>query len=248
MRLAVAGATGTVGRHVVAAAERAGHDVVPLSRSAGTDLLADVGVAAALAAADAVVDVTSTAALGRRRSVAFFTRVTEVLLRAERLAEVPHHLALSVVGIDRIDAGYYAGKLRQEALIAASPQPSTVLRAAQFHEFAGQVAGLARLGRWTAVPRALVRPMAAEEVGARLVELAAAPPSGRAPDLVGPRDEVLASMVRRLLDARGDRSRVVELALPGRYWRGLASGALRGDSAATRGTLTFDNWLAMSRW
>ncbi|GAA2752933.1 SDR family oxidoreductase [Amnibacterium kyonggiense] len=247
MRLAVAGATGTVGRHVVAAAERAGHVVVPLSRRTGTDLLADVGVAAALEGADAVVDVTSTAALGRRGSVAFFTRVTETLLRAERIAHVPHHVALSIVGIDGIDAGYYAGKLRQEALIAASDRSGTVLRAAQFHEFAGQVAGLVHVGRWTAVPRGLVRPVAAAEVGARLVELATAAPQGRAPDLVGPRDEVLASMVRRLLASRGDRSRVVELALPGRYWRGLASGVLRGDAGATRGTVTFDDWLAAER-
>jgi uncharacterized protein YbjT (DUF2867 family) len=247
VRLVVAGATGTVGRHVVAAAERAGHVVVPLSRSTGSDLLSGVGVAVALDGADAVVDVTSTAAIGRRRSIAFFERITTALLHAERQVGVPHHVALSVVGIDRIDAGHYAGKLRQEAVLTASDQPSTVLRAAQFHEFAGQVADLVRIGPWSAVPRALVRPVAAEEVASRLVEIAAAAPAGRAADLVGPRDEVLVSMVRRLLDAREQRSRVVEVALPGRYWRGLASGDLRGDAAATRGTSTFDEWLATQR-
>lgn len=246
MRIVVCGGTGTVGRHVARVARGRGHEVVVLSRASGVDLVAgpDEAVDAALAGADAVVDVLSTTTLSARGSVAFFTATTHRLLSAERRVGVPHHVALSVVGIDGLDASYYAGKLAQERLVAASGVPSSVVRAAQFHEFAGQVVASASVGRVTLAPRTLTRPVAAAEVAEHVVAVAEGGPVGRAPDLVGPADDTLAGMIRRLSAHDGTRRRVLEVRLPGRYGAGLASGALRGGPEAVRGRLSFDDWLA----
>jgi len=245
MRVVVCGGTGTVGRHLVRVAGSRGHDVVVLSRAAGTDLVRgpDAAVDAALAGADAVVDVLSTTTLAARGAVAFFTATTGRLLAAEGRVGVPHHVALSIVGIDGIDASYYAGKLAQERLVAAAATPHSIVRAAQFHEFAGQIVSRASLGRLTLAPRTLTRPVAAAEVAAHLVDVVEGGPVGRAPDLVGPEDDTLAGMIRRLSAHDGTGRRVIELRLPGRYGAGLASGALRGGPDARRGTLTFDAWL-----
>ncbi|WP_378144708.1 SDR family oxidoreductase [Cnuibacter sp. UC19_7] len=243
MRIAIAGATGTVGRHVLAAARRRGHETVPLSRASGQDVTTGEGLAAALAGADALIDVTSVETLSAKVAVDFFERATERMLAAEQAAGVPHHVALSIVGIDGVDASYYSGKLAQERSVAAGGVPWTVLRAAQFHEFAGQVMRRGSVGPLVAVPRALVRTVAAREVGERLVELAEGGPLGRARDLVGPEDARLIDLVRRRLRADGIRRPAFEVALPGLYWRSMASGALRGGAEAQRGAITFDEWL-----
>lgn len=244
MRIAVAGGTGTVGRHVVAAAEARGHDVTVLTRRNGRDLETGAGLAGALAGVDAVIDVTSVVSLSGRRAREFFTNVTRNLLHAERDAGVGHHVALSIVGIDGIDDAHYAGKLAQETLLADSPVPVTIQRATQFLEFAAQVAAQTTFGPLTVVPKALVRPVAAREVGARLVEVAEADPvGGRARDLAGPRDERLADLVRRMYAFDGMRRGVLEVRFPGPFGRSLATGVVRGGDDALRGRITFDEWL-----
>ncbi|MEV4737016.1 MULTISPECIES: SDR family oxidoreductase [unclassified Microbacterium] len=243
MRIAVAGGTGVVGRHVVAAAERAGHDVVVLARSRGTDLLTGQGLAGALVGADAVIDAANSATtLSATKATAFFETATRTLLTAESEAGVGHHVVLSIVGIDDIDASYYAGKLAQERMVAAGAVPFTIARAGQFHEFARQL--LSGMGGPVALlPKILMRPVAAREVGEHLVRVAEGGAAGRAADLVGPRDEVLADVARRQLAFDGVRRPVVEVRLPGVYGRGLASGSLRGGADAVRGRITFDEWL-----
>ncbi|MCD2441449.1 NmrA family NAD(P)-binding protein [Agromyces sp. SYSU K20354] len=249
MRIAIAGATGRVGRHVVAAAEARGHDILPLTRRAGNDLERGTGpagtpLAAALDGVDAVIDVTSVTTTSAGRSRAFFTAVTEHLLCAERAAGVGHHVALSIVGIDGVDASYFAGKLVQERLVEAGPVPHTILRATQFHEFAEQMTARTSIGRLlTAIPVVRMRPVAARDVGARLVELAEAGPAGRARDLTGPRDERLAALVQQMFAHDGLGRLVVEFPLPGAYGRASASGVLRGGDDATRAAITFDEWL-----
>lgn len=231
-----------VGRHTVDAARAAGHDAVVLSRSAGADVTTGVGLADALQGVDAVIDVTNVSTMSASVSVGFFETATRHLLAAEDAAGVGHHVALSIVGIDGIDASYYAGKLAQERVVAAGAVPFTIARAAQFHEFAGQLLSGMR-GPVTVMPKVLMRPVAAREVGAHLVRVAEAGAVGRARDLVGPRDEVLIDLVRRQLAFDGIHRPVLGVRLPGAYWRGLASGSLRGGADALQGETTFDEWL-----
>ncbi|RCK69324.1 3-beta hydroxysteroid dehydrogenase [Desertihabitans brevis] len=244
MRIAIAGGTGTVGRHVREEAARRGHDVVVLTRGNGVDVLAGTGLESALAGVEVVIDVLNTTTLSTQKAVRFFSTTSRHLLAAGERAAVRHHVALSVVGIDGITTSYYAGKLAQERLVRTSPVPSTIARTAQFHEFAEQVAAQTSLGPVTLVPRTLTRPVAASEVAAHLLDVAGSAPAGRAPDLVGPRDTTLADMVRQLYAADGTTRRVLDLRLPGAYGAGLASGALRGGDGPRRtGHLTFEEWL-----
>ncbi|QIK73523.1 3-beta hydroxysteroid dehydrogenase [Propioniciclava coleopterorum] len=242
MRIAVAGGTGTVGRHVVVAGREAGHEMVVISRHAGVDVLTGHGLDEALAGVDVVIDVTNRAAPSADRARAFFEAVTAALMGAGARVGVRHHVALSIVGIDGIDAGYYAGKLAQERAVERGPVPSTIVRAAQFHEFVGMFLGRGR-SPLAVLPRALIRPVAAREVGTHLIAVAEAGPAGRARDLVGPRDEELVDLARRQLRHGGVRRAVLGVRLPGRYGAGMASGALRGGPDALPGTLTFDAWL-----
>ncbi|PUB21589.1 uncharacterized protein YbjT (DUF2867 family) [Promicromonospora sp. AC04] len=242
MRIAVAGGTGTVGRHAVAAAHERGHDVVVLSRADGVDVTTGVGLTAALRGADVVIDVTNTTTFFASTARRFFETATHHLLASEQAAGVGHHVALSIVGIDDIDASYYAGKLAQERAVAAGKVPYTIARAAQFHEFVGQLLA-SQKGPVVVMPTAPMRPVAAREVGEYLVTVAESSPAGRATDLVGPRDEQLADLARRQLAHDGARRKVLELRLPGRYARGLASGSLRGDGPRIEGKVTFDDWL-----
>lgn len=247
MRIAVAGGTGTVGRYVVEVARGRGHEVVVLSRREGVDVHSGAGVERAIAGADAVIDVLNTTSLSTKKAIEFFESTSGHLLAAERRAGTAHHVTLSIVGIDDIDTSYYAGKLAQERLVGASDVPHTVARAGQFHEFAAQIAARATMGPLTLVPRTLTRPVAAREVAEHLVTIAEGEPQGRAVDLVGPRDESLADMVRRMYAHDGTRRRVLEVRFPGAYWRGLASGQLRGTAPVTVGRTTFDEWLRTGR-
>ncbi|TFB87663.1 3-beta hydroxysteroid dehydrogenase [Cryobacterium algoricola] len=244
MRIAVAGATGTVGRHVVVAAERRGHDVVPLSRSTGQDVSTGVGLDAALTGADAVIDVTSVASTSAAASVDFFGAATRHLLDAEVRQSVGHHVALSIVGIDYLPLGYYAGKVEQERLVTAGPVPFSILRATQFHEFARQVLDRASFGPIALVPAGLLRPVAAVDVAAALVSIAEGTGRGRHRDLRGPRDETLLDMVRAVIRAEGRRLPALGVSLPGAYWRGMRSGVLRGTADAAEGPMTFAEWMA----
>lgn len=244
MRIAIAGGTGTVGRHVVRAARRRGHEPVVLTRQNGVDVAGDADIDAALAGVDVVVDVLNTTTLSAKKARAFFTGTTTHLLAAEARLGVRHHVALSIVGIDAIDTSYYAGKLAQERLVAASDVPHTIARTAQFHEFAEQIAATTSFGPVTLAPRTLTRPVAARDVGDHLVRVAESAPGGRAPDLVGPESTTLADMIRRMYAHDGTSRRVLEVRFPGAYGTGLASGALRGTGGAQRITdLTFDQWL-----
>ncbi len=243
MRIAVAGATGVVGRHVVAVAGERGHEVVPLARSVGVDLTTGAGLEQRLVGVDAVVDVTSVATQDKAASEAFFGDVTRSLVTAERAAGVAHHVVLSIVGIDDVPSGYYAGKLLQERLLAEGDQPWSVLRATQFHEFAEQVLHFVRLGPVSVVPRMTSQPVAAREVAEALVDLVEAGPSGRVPDLAGPEVLPMHRLARRVSRARGLGRRVVAVPVPGKAGRGMRDGSLTPGEAGVRGRTTFDEWL-----
>ena len=241
-RVAVAGGTGVVGRYVVEALTAAGYRPVPLARATGVDLVTGQGLDDALHGVSCVIDVSNVTTTRRASSVAFFEAGTRTLLAAEARAGVGHHVVLSIVGVDRVDLGYYHGKRRQEELVLTGPVPASVLRATQFHEFAAQL--LARGGPLPVVPQMLCRPIAAREVAAALVRLTAAGPMGRAPDLAGPVRERMPDMVRRLLRARGSRRPVIGLRLPGPLGAALAGGGLLPEADGPLGVQTFDEWLA----
>jgi uncharacterized protein YbjT (DUF2867 family) len=244
MKIAVAGGTGTVGRYVVDAIRAHGHEALVLSRSTGVDLVRPGGVAEALAGVDAVIDVTSVQTQSAATSVAFFETVTRNLLAAETAAGVAHHVALGIIGSDISPLGYYAGKVRQERLVEGSSVPWTILRASQFHEFAGQIYGVARVGPVVLVPAMLSQPIAAREVAARLVDLALADPGGRVAELAGPRVERMARMTRRWARATHHPGPVVQVPLPGGAGRAMRNGSLLPGPRAQLGVQTFDDWLA----
>lgn len=243
MRVAVAGGTGVVGKHVVAAVVATGHEPVVLTRSRGVDVTTGQGLNSALAGVQAVIDVSNLTTVNRRRSVAFFTAASEHLLTAAHNAGVGHHVALSIVGADRVDFGYYQGKRVQEDLVLTGAVPGTVLRATQFHEFAAQVLTRGR-GPVAVVPRMRIQPVAAAEVAASLVQLATGPAIGLAPELAGPQVHELVDLVGQVAAATGQRRLRVPVRLPGATGKAMASGALLPTGPGTRGEQTFASWLA----
>ena len=244
MKIAVAGGTGTVGAHIVDSLRTRGHEPVVLARSTGIDLLDGAGLAAALDGVEVVIDASGTSARSAAESIAFFSRTTTTLLAAETAAGIGHHVALSIVSMERSPNPYYAGKLAQEALIEQSPVPWTILRATQFHEFAKQMFATAKVGPLHVAPRMRTQPIAAREVGEHLVTLALAPPSGRATELAGPRIEELADMVRAYARAIGSRAWIPRVSLPGDTAHALRDGSLLPEGAAILGEQTFSEWLA----
>ncbi|GIT78777.1 nucleoside-diphosphate sugar epimerase [Leifsonia sp. LS1] len=242
MRVAVAGGTGVVGRHTVAALRTAGHEAVVLSRSTGADVLTGSGLVAALAGCAAVVDVTSVQTTSGRVSREFFGTATRTLLSAEREADVPHHVVLSIVGATEAPSAYYAGKALQERLVRESGTGWSILRATQFHEFAAQLVG-DREKRLHLVPVMRSQPVAAAEVGEALAAVATGAPRGLDRDLGGPKVEEMPDLVRRYLAATGRRGRVLAVPLPGRWGRALRDGTILAGPDAQLGEQTFAEWL-----
>lgn len=239
MRIAVAGGTGMTGRLVVEALRARGHAPAVLSRGQGVDLLSGSGLDAALAGVEAVIDVSNVTTLRRSVSVGFFDKAGRHLVRAAERAGVRHLVTLSIVGVDRVKNPYYAGKLRQEEIVRGGAVPWTILRATQFHDFAGQVlSGVP--GPVAVVPTARVQPVAVREVAEALADLTPEAPQAMAPELAGPQVESLVDMARRLIAAGGGRRRpVLPLYFPG----GTSSGRLLPTGPGPRGTQTFADWL-----
>jgi uncharacterized protein YbjT (DUF2867 family) len=224
----------------------AGHEVAVLSRASGTDLMTGEGLDAGLDGAQAVIDVSNRSTTKSAEALDFFSTVTGNLTAAARRAAIGHYVVLSIIGVDRIPWGYHQAKLRQEQLALESGLPVSVLRAAQFHEFPGQVMS-AFGGPVAVVPAMRTQPLAAREAGAAVARLAVGPVVGRAPVLAGPREEYLPDLARRLLTAQHRRRLVIGLRLPGAAGRALArGGALPADDDGTvqHAVQTFDDWLA----
>lgn len=241
MKIAVAGGTGVVGSHTVAAALAAGHEAVVLARSTSVDILSSEGLAAALTGVDAVIDATNVLSTRAKPATRFFETGTRNLIAAGTAVGVRHHVVLSIVGIDLVDYGYYVGKRAQEKAALGSGAPVSILRATQFHEFPGQLLDRVK-GPIAIMPRMTVQTVAAREVGEALVALAASPPVERAPDLAGPEQRQLTDLARLLLAARGSKKPLWKLSVPGAAGKAMRSGALI-PTAGTRGVLTFEQWL-----
>ena len=236
MRIAIAGATGLVGRPLAAAARGAGHEVVELARSRGVDLTTASGLD--LTGVEAVVDVTQSPSRRREQATAFFEAVARTLGTAARAAGVRRTVLLSINGIDRSSAAnpYHAAKLAHEAATREHAPGVRVLRAAQFHEFAGQMLERGRDGARAEVPDMPLQPVELEAVVEALLAMATGEDERAYVELAGPRRETLAAMVARL-----DPSvEVVPVPVP----EAIAGGALLAGPDATIAGRTFDAWLA----
>jgi uncharacterized protein YbjT (DUF2867 family) len=244
MKVVVIGGNGLIGKKLIPLLRGRGHEAVATSRSTGVDAVTGEGLTGALAGADVVVDVTNAPSWEDAAVLAFFEASTRNLLTAGKAAGVKHHVALSVVGADRIpDSGYLRAKLAQERLIAAGGVPYTVVRATQFFEFLGGIAG-PKGGDTVRLPTAPMQPLAADDVAVALADIVLGAPANGVVELAGPESLSIAEFVGRYLTATGDARKVV--ADPqARYFgaalddRGLNPG---GDSPRI-GPTRFEEWL-----
>lgn len=210
LTIVVIGGTGLIGSKVVAKLGALGHRAVAASPSSGVDTISGAGVAAALAGADVVVDVTNSPSFADDDVLAFFTASTATLLAAEREQGVGHHVALSVVGAAGVpDSGYMRAKVAQEKLIADSGIPHTIVRATQFYEFVEAIAGSATDGEVVRLPHAAMQPIAAEDVATGVTRAAVGAPVNGAVEIAGPEKIAMDDFVRTGLAAKGDTRRVV---------------------------------------
>ena len=243
MRIAIAGATGLVGRELTGAARSAGHEVVELSRAHGVDLVdgPDEQLDTALAGADVVVDVTNSPTVEQDGATSFFGTVAERLGAAATRAGLGRTVLLSIIGVNRTpEDGYFAAKLAHERATAEHAPGARVLRAAQFHEFAEQSLGWGRHGEVATIPDMPVQPVALAEVVRMLLELAIEPERAPLLELAGPRRERLPDLVTRLVEARGDRVRVEAVAVSA----AVRDGALLPGPDAELAGPDFATWLA----
>ncbi len=240
MRIAVAGSTGLIGRQVVALATAQGHEVVGLSPSTGYDLLQPAGLVEALAGVDAVVNVTQSPTLDEQESTEFFVTVAENLGKAASEAGVPRTVVLSIVGADRSpDYGYYVAKVAQEEATRATAPGALVVRATQFHEFAGQMLGWFRDGDVTRILDVPTQPVATDEIVKLLLEAATGQVDGDV-DLAGPKVERLVDLVERVVARTGEQVRVEAVPAPA----SMAGGSmLPGPGALLRGP-DWETWFA----
>lgn len=244
MRAAVVGATGKIGALTVAALRRDGHDVVPVARSLGIDVLTGEGLDDALRGTSAVVDSSNNPAQDADAAIGFFGTGTANLLAAEERAGVRHHVLLSIVGLSQpARTPHYAGKLAQEAAVERGPVPWTIVRATQFHSFAATVVGWTRRDGAALVAPLLVQPIAPADVAEVLAETATSEPGHRRVDIAGPETQDLVDMARRTFDRRGERVRLIPT------WNGpfsteMAGNVLLPGPDARIMPTTFDAWLA----
>jgi uncharacterized protein YbjT (DUF2867 family) len=247
-KVAVVGATGRVGRHVVDVLNAQGHDVVPIARANGVDVISGAGLEGALEGVACVIDAGSGPSSEQEAATAWFTTEARNLLGASERAGVRRIVVVSIIGCDRFKAGYSAAKFTHEQAMRSGPIPARILRAAQFHEFVGQLVDWGRRGEVSYLPRMRTQLVAARSVAEALVDLALAgdPAPAGAPilEIAGPRAETLADAATLLVTRRGDPVRIQEVSHPDDPDRELyeTGGLLPGPNAILAGP-TFAEWL-----
>lgn len=244
MKIIVIGGTGLIGTKLVNQLREQGHEVVAASPSKGINSVTGEGLAAALAGAQAVVDVTNSPSWEDQAVLEFFTTSTRNLLAAEAVAGVRHHVALSVVGTERLLAsGFFRAKLAQEKLIQASPIPYTLVRATQFFEFVGSIANSATDGQTVRLPSALIQPIVSDDVAAALASVVVAKPLNGMMEVGGPDTVPLDELVRQFLKASRDPRTVVTDEQATYFGIPLKQRSLVPDANPRLGTTRFADWL-----
>jgi uncharacterized protein YbjT (DUF2867 family) len=247
MKIVVIGGSGLIGSKLVTILRGKGHEVIAASPSTGVNTLTGEGLAEAFSGADVVVDVANSPSFEDEAVLNFFETSGRNILAAEVAAGVKHHVALSVVGSERLpDSGYFRAKIAQEKLIKASPVPYTIVRATQFYEFVSAIAQSNNDADGIHMPPAKLQPIAASDVSAALADVAVTPPVNGTVEIAGPEAIGLDKLVRQLLDARRDERRVITDA------NALYFGALLNDQTLTPaagarlGKTHYSDWLVRS--
>jgi uncharacterized protein YbjT (DUF2867 family) len=244
MKIVVIGGTGLIGSKVVGLLRAKGHDVNAASPASGVNTITGEGVAQAVAGAQVVIDVANAPSFEDRAVMDFFETSGRNLLAAEGAAGVKHHLALSVVGSERLlESGYMRAKMAQERLIRASGIPYTILHATQFFEFMSVIAQAAAIGSEIRLSPAKVQPIAADDVAAVLADLALAPPRYAVVEVAGPETGALDVFARRRLAAARDARPVIADAHARYYGAELDDFSLTPGDDAVLGATRFEQWL-----
>ena len=245
LKIVVIGGSGLIGKKVVKNLRAQGHEVLAASPSSGVNAVTGEGLVAALTGAQVVIDVANSPSFEDKPVMEFFEKSGRNLLAAEVIAGVKHHVALSVVGTDHLQAsGYFRAKLVQENMIKASPVPYTIVRATQFFEFVGAIAQGATVGETVRVPSAMMQPIVSDDVAAALAEVAVAGPLNGTVEVAGPDPMRQDDLVRQYLVATGDNREVITDADARYFGIVLDDQSLTPGDKPLLGTTRFADWLA----
>jgi uncharacterized protein YbjT (DUF2867 family) len=219
MKIVVIGGTGLIGSKTVAILRQGGHEVVPASPQSGVNTITGEGLNEVMAGTQVVIDLANSPSFEDKAVLEFFETSGRNLLAADAAAGVRHHVALSIVAIDRTDNGYFRGKVAQEKLIVASGIPYSIIRSTQFLEFLGGIAASSAEGNIVRLPSCLFQPIAADDVAAVVAEVALASPRNGIIEIAGPERAPFNEIIARYLKAIGDPREVVRDP-EARYWGG----------------------------
>jgi uncharacterized protein YbjT (DUF2867 family) len=246
MKIVIIGGTGLIGSKLVARLRELGHDTVAASPASGVNTLTGEGLADALHGAAAVVDVSNSPSFDDAAVLHFFETSTANLLAAEASAGVGHHVALSVVGTDRLaESGYFRAKIAQERLIEQSLIPYSIVHATQFFEFVEAIADAATDGNTVRLAPVLIQPMAADDVARALASVSVGPPVNGIVEVAGPEQFHLDDLVRRKLSVRGDPREVTPDARARYFGAALSERILLPGDDAALGEIRFVDWLGL---
>jgi uncharacterized protein YbjT (DUF2867 family) len=247
MKTVVIGGSGLIGKKLVTILRQRGHEVLAASPSSGVNTLTGEGLSEALSGAQVVVDVANSPSWEDRAVLEFFETSGRNLLAAEKVAGVAHHVALSVVGTDRLLAsGYFRAKTAQEELIKASSIPYTIVRATQFFEFVSGIVQSATAGQTVRLPPAMMQPIVSDDVAAALAEVAVARPLNGIVELAGPDPIRMDELARRFLAASRDTRQVIADPQAGYFGTPVDDHSLTPGDGPRIGPTHFDDWLRRS--
>src|SRR6476620_3355696 len=209
MKIVVIGGTGLIGSKTIPILRQGGHEALAASPNTGVNTITGEGLAKALAGAQVVIDLANSPSWKDKAVLEFFETSGRNLLAAEAAADVRHHVALSIVGTDRSDNGYFRAKVAQEKLIETSGIPYTIIRSTQFMEFLGGIAASSTDGNMVRISPGLFQPIAADDVAAVVADVALAAPRNGMVEIAGPERAPFNEIVGRYLKAIGDPREVV---------------------------------------
>jgi uncharacterized protein YbjT (DUF2867 family) len=245
MKIVVIGGTGLIGKKLVKNLREKGHEVLSASPSSGVNAVTGEGLAGALSGAQVVVDVANAPSWEDNAVLEFFDKSGRNLLAAEASAGVKHHVALSVVGTDRLLAsGYFRAKMAQENLIKESKVPYTIVRATQFFEFVGGIAQFSTEGQTVRLPPAMMQPIVSDDVADALAEVAVEKPINDTIDLAGPEPIRMDELVRKFLTANKDPRKVITDVKARYYGTEVNDKSLTPGDNPRLGPTRFEDWLA----